>query len=99
MLPIALSSCLRGNDLLIVIQPILREHKGTWHELESYLRTILDLSRSEFDDVFSRLVKSNPGGVLEQMKVGGFLRGELAPRTVRRLSRSSCCPPKSTNGR
>ena len=65
MLPIALSSCC-ANDLLIVIQPI--PASIYWHELESYLRTILHLSRSEFDDVFSRLVKSNPGGVLEQMK-------------------------------
>lgn len=67
-----------ANDLLIAIQPIPREHHGTWQELERYLVSILEFNRSEFHDVFARLIKANPGGVLGQIKGSGFLKGEIA---------------------
>jgi hypothetical protein len=67
----------QANDLVIAIQPIPPERRGTWQEMESYLVSVLEFDQSTFNDVFSRLIKSNPAGVLKQIRESGFLEQEL----------------------
>lgn len=75
----------RAGDLLVMIQPIPKEHHGTWQELESYLVMVLESDHTEFERVFVRLIKSNAAGMSELVRKGTLLKGELRSRDVARL--------------
>jgi len=68
-----------ADDLLVAIQPIPENNRGTWERLEMYLAERLHQDPSSFESVLGRLVDANPKGMIAQFQSEVFdhLKSEI----------------------
>jgi len=76
-----------ANDLIVAAQPVPPDHQGTWQCIERYLVSVLEYDRGQFEDVFLRLVKKTPRGLLQQLNDdNGYLKSELPLSEAEKLA-------------
>ena len=73
-----------ADDLLIAIQPIQDNNRGTWDYLEMYLVERLKQDPAAFENILERLVNANPEGMVNQFRgeVLDHLKSELCQAKV-----------------
>jgi hypothetical protein len=68
-----------ADELLVAIQPIPENNRGTWERLEMYLTERLHQDTSSFESILGRLVDANPKGMIAQFQTEVFdhLKSEI----------------------
>ncbi|HBG27397.1 MAG: hypothetical protein A2Y10_19020 [Planctomycetes bacterium GWF2_41_51] len=75
------------DDLLVAIQPISENNRGTWDNVEMYLTERLQKDSKGFEELLERLVDTNPKGMLAQFKsdVLDHLKAEMCQSQIQEL--------------
>lgn len=71
--------------LMVAVQPITSESRGTWNQIEHLLVDLLHKNRPQFEELLRLLVDAHPEGLIQQMASHDqfqFLRSELAAQTA-----------------
>ncbi len=73
-----------ADDLLIAIQPIPENNRGTWDYLEQYLLERLRQEPDSFENIIGRFVDANPKGMIVQFQSEAFdhLKSEICRSKV-----------------
>jgi len=73
-----------ADDLLVAIQPIPQNNRGTWEYLEMYLTERLHQDTVSFEDVLGRFVDANPKGMIAEFQTEVFdhLKSEICQSKV-----------------
>jgi hypothetical protein len=69
----------QADDLLVAMQPIPKDNRGTWEHFEMYLTERLHKDPASFETVLGRLVDANPKGMIAQFQSDVFqhLKSEI----------------------